>query len=128
MSRSCDLCIKIAQQSERSSFADREWHNAKEIPSEELFEKFKELLPIIGKNIEIKFDEDVEPDYFTSCSLCHDGTEAFESYAFLKCMENVLFGKTYCTEKGKPKTKIRYTVGNFVLLNEYGKFRDNYSA
>lgn len=126
MSRSFDLCVKRASNSKHSNYADRDWSQAEEVESEKFFKVYEEYLLQEGiernPNIEIIFNPNVKLDYFTSCCLCHDGTTIFESYAFYKCVQEIVDGTTYYTMKDKPKSNIRYTVGNFVQLNEFGDF------
>ena len=74
-------------------------------------------------NIELEFNPDSEDfQYFSSNSTLHDGTLLFIEEAYEKIMRSVLAGYTYYLPSGTPKGNIRYKLGNFVMLNEYGNF------
>lgn len=71
-------------------------------------------------NVKILFDCDAEFDYFTSESIIHDGTLAFITEAMNRCAQRVCRCETYYKDsQPASRDNIEYTVGNFVILNEY---------
>lgn len=85
-----------------------------------------EIGKYVTRNIEIVFDKNADFEYFTSDSCTHDGTYYFVMECMYNCAKNVVTGSTYSTSKKEPfdGCKIKYTIGNFVVLNEFDdKFR-----
>lgn len=131
MSNSLEFCKRVAQDPARSTYSDREWSNAKESLDTKLL--FDEILNGNYKyrcayyvdhdrlefDIEIEFNADAEFDYFTSETIICDGSLYFAPE--LICAQNVVCGRTYNKNIGEPErgNHIKYTVGNFVFLNEY---------
>ena len=133
MSKSLEFCQTTARDPSRSTFADRNWENAREITETEAI--FDQLLggarnltlrkdggEKIGEsfNINIEFDPDADFDYFTSDVVTHDGTLLFYLSAMHNCIQNVFTGSTYNKNIGKTEwgDNITYVVGNFVILSE----------
>lgn len=131
MSNSLEFCKRIAQDPARSTYSDREWSNAIEKLDTKLL--FDEILNGDYKyrctsyvdhdrlefDIEIELNADADFDYFTSDTIIHDGSLCFAPQ--LVCVQNVVRGWTYNKNIGEPERgdRIKYTVGNFVFLNEY---------
>lgn len=132
MSKSLEFCKARAKNKEISSFFDRDWDNAREMESLALFERIlegKRKYKIAGEEdgeareftISLVFDPDADFDYFTSSCSVHDGTLMFMFDNMEKCAKRVIIAETYYTKKGKPQAgdTIQYTIGNFVVLNEF---------
>lgn len=134
MSKSLTFCQTAASDPNRSNLSDRDWSKAKEIDSEYFFEPY--LGGVQSYNImiqegdcdepkalhvDIEFDEDADFDYFVCSSLIHDGTLLFVTNAVSDCIMKVGLAQTYDSRKGPHKSHVKYTVGNFVVLNEYDK-------
>lgn len=133
MENSLKFCKKIASDSRRSSFSDRDWDKAVEINAEKYFKSVLDkcrnwslkLQNADGISEEIKINLEINPDgnfdYFTSSSLIHDGTLLFEEECIIDCIYNVVYGRTYNKKIGKPRNgnTINYIVGNLVVLNEH---------
>lgn len=133
MSNSLEFCKRIAQNPARSTYSDREWSNAIEKLDTKLL--FDEILNGDYKyrctsyvdhdrlefDIEIEFNTDADFDYFTSETIIHDGSLCFAIELMNRCVHNVVCGRTYNKNIGEPErgNHIKYTVGNFVFLNEY---------
>ena len=134
MSKSLEFCKEIASNPNRSSYSDRDWSKAVEsMDTEAYFDKVLEgcrSVVIAAKDNEDKpisikikynFNKDANFDYFTSESIIHDGTLLFAQSAINKCVEKVLLGRTFNNTMQPPHDgdTIEYTVGNYVILNEY---------
>ena len=134
MSKSLEFCKEIASNPKRSSYSDRDWSKAIEsMDTEAYFDKTlngQRQVTVSGRDyknndfeLQVKFcfDKDANFDYFTSESIIHDGTLLFVQDTINACMERVLLGLTYNKEMQPPHDgdTIEYTVGNFVILNEY---------
>lgn len=133
MSKSLEFCKKRASDSSVSTFADRNWGDAKEIASEEVFDEYLYGLRkyrVDGKmgdgsdayfNVELEFNDDGCYDYFTSSCCTHDGTLLFIHEMMDECVRRALCMGTYNRNAGHPESgdNIKYTIGNFVVLNEY---------
>lgn len=134
MSKSLEFCKEIASNPKRSSYSDRDWAKAIESMDTEVY--FDKALnggrevTFWGKDDEnndvrvhtkFHFDKDADFDYFTSESVVYDGTLLFVQSAINKCVEKVLLGRTFNNTMRPPNDgdTIEYTVGNFVILNEY---------
>lgn len=87
MSKSFDFCKATAQNTYRSSYADRSWDNAVEdYETEAIFDKYLHGArnfffegevddeTEICFNVSISFDCNADFDYFTSESCVHEGT------------------------------------------------------
>lgn len=80
---------------------------------------------VIKFDVELVFDPNAELEYFTSNTCIHDGTLLFIQELMEECVKNVAYCATYNKNGRKPESgdTIKYTVGNFVVLNEYdGEF------
>lgn len=136
MSKSLDFCIFAASNPTRSTLSDRNWKNAIEInDTEKFFDIYlngERHIHVTGRDeegnkvnlaIDIVFDENADFEYFTSSSCTYDGTIAFKMQLMSECIQSVCCGETYSMNIRKPSTgcTIIYTVGNFVLLDEFGE-------
>lgn len=136
MSKSLDFCITRASNASCSSYSDRDWGKAVEnTETETIFDEYlngKRKFRINGVDdsgnaayvdVEIQFDSDADFDYFTSDSCVHDGTLLFVVQTIKNCVDKICYAQTYNKNSGEPKSgdTIKYEVGNFVVLNEFGK-------
>lgn len=129
MSNSFDFCIKAATDPDRSNISDRDFSEAMEIPITAASDYFKNNnIYIVKKDnltVEITYDPDADFQYFTTSASTHDGTLMFVLENMVKCLEKVMYAQTYFIPAGLPKdlsnATLRYTIGNFVVCNEYGK-------
>lgn len=134
MSKSFAFCKAAAQNTDRSSYADRSWDNATEVyETEAIFDEYlhgARHFSLKGKvdgeteicfNVSISFDDNADFDYFTSESCVHDGTLYFIREAMDRCVRRVCLAQTYNKNTGAPEhgDNIRYVVGNFIILTEY---------
>lgn len=134
MSKSFDFCKVIAQDSSRSSYADRSWDNViEDYETETIFDEYlhgARDFSIEGKvddeieicfDVSVSFDGNADFDYFTSESCVHDGTLLFIREAMDRCVQKVCLAQTYNKNIGEPESgdSIQYVVGNFVVLTEY---------
>ena len=137
MSKSLEFCKERAKNKEISCLFDRNWYDAGEVESLALFERILEgnrKYKIKGEEdgeareftISLIFDPDADFDYFTSSRSIHDGTMVFVFENMENCAKRVILAETYYTKKGKPQPgdTIQYTIGNFVVLNEFDENRD----
>lgn len=130
---STDFCKKVTSDEERSAYFGRDWESAREYNAEEIFNHFLKgstYLRLTGSNVvgdkvdyrvQINYNPEAKFQYFTSESSVHDGTLLFQLEAMYKCVQRVVTGSTYF-KRMKPPTNgciVRYSVGNFVVLNEY---------
>ena len=136
MSNSLDFCKARASNPSVSSYADRNWNNAAEnMETENFFDNILQgnrKLRVDGidhngnkvyLNVELSFNPDADFDYFSGDSCVHDGTLLFIYEMMNKCVEKVKYAQTLSKANGQPKSgdTIKYVVGNFVVLNEFGK-------
>ena len=129
MSKSFDFCIEKVQDPGRSTIADRDYSEAFEVPLYTVFEYFKDKKVLnLGDeslSVTITYDPDADFQYFTNVSSTHDGTLMFVIDNMVACLNKVLHLETYYSPAGCPKNfdgaEIYYTVGNFVVCNEYGE-------
>lgn len=74
--------------------------------------------------IEITYDPEADFKYFTTESAIHDGTLIFEMECAGKCCMKIMqletYDKTVVVPENKINYKFKYTVGNIVIVNEYG--------
>ena len=138
MSKSFEFCVNRASDPDVSSYTDRDWINAIELVNTK--ERFDTVLngcrkfrisgtdasgEKINLDVEICFDANADFGYFTSVYCVHDGTLYFVMECVNRCMNNVL-GAATCDARLRREIvngcTIRYTVGNFVMSNEYGDF------
>lgn len=133
MSKSLEFCVTTASNPLRSRYSDRDWNAAIEIESESLFdillkgernfivEGMGEHGGSINIDINLSFNKDTDFDYFASDSCIHDGTLLFSTELMRNIIERVCCAATYNSQLREPKSgdKVAYTVGNFVILNEY---------
>lgn len=133
MSKSFDWCIDRAQNSRNSTLCDRQWRDAYEVPAEELFDSHVRGLRnyVLDLNlasgdkyrrrIKLTFAEEADFQYFCSAESVYDGTLVFYADTIGEVMNRVLLGTTYYLPMGRPpkEATIHYTIGNFVILNEY---------
>lgn len=117
MSKGFEWCKKRASDPSMSGYADKDWSKAREICPTGLFSMFPSRGDVI-----VKHDPDAGFQYFTSASLVHDGTLKFFRDACVSCVSNVMTRRTYFlgADKPLPGEVVKYTVGNFVVLDEYG--------
>lgn len=125
-----------------SSYADRDWKNAKEISFVDCVSiLYKDFSNHFGDNkinyvvtghddsgkgvylvVYLSLDPDtINFDYFVSESCIHDGTLMFEYEAVYKVVSKIIQGASYNKEKRPPENNdiIYYQVGNLIVLNEY---------
>lgn len=131
MSKSLDFCQTVAGDISRSSYGDRDWESATELfETEAIFDnlilhgaRHFNIEGISGRekvNVKLLFNCDAEFDYFTSESIIHDGTFAHIIEAMRRCVQKVCYCQThYKGREPVSRDNIEYTVGNFVILNEY---------
>lgn len=136
MSKSLIFCKETVSNPSRSKLTDRDWDKAVEHMETETF--FDSLTDShrsyrisgtdengeqIELDIELEFNPDADFDYFTYDYCHHDGTLIFIKMTMTECAQRVITGQTYYKNGRKPKSgdTIKYTIGNFVFLNEYGK-------
>lgn len=134
MSKSLDFCKKVASDTSRSSYVDRDWNKAVEdIETESIFDEllhgFRNFYidgtdneeNKIHIDVEIVFNKDADFDYFTSESCIHDGTLVFIKEIMNKCVKKVCGVETYNKNVGQPQMgdTVKYIIGNFIILNEY---------
>lgn len=133
MSYSLEFCKKVVSDPLRSNYTDRDFRNAKEFKDTELFFD-KALLHGRRKlhlehnkdekyyvDAEFTFNSDAEFDYFTSSASIHDGTLMFEYKTMCECVVNICCCATRYKKYADVEwgDKVKYTIGNFVILNEY---------
>lgn len=132
MSKSLAFCQERASNPLLSSYFDRDWGPAQEIPSEEFFDKYihgarKIILSQQEKEditVDLIFDPDASFDYFTNSSSINDGTMVFTLTTMEEIVMKILNAGTYDNRK-EPHgwgDHIQYTLGNFVVLHEFGDF------
>lgn len=140
MSMSLDFCIATASNPLRSGYSDRNWNKAKEVESKPFFDAIlngERNLVVTGKdesgenihlNVSLSFAKDTNFDYFASDSHIHDGTLVFTKSLIYNLVKRVCCCSTYNKKLREPKAgdKVKYIIGNFVILNEYdGDFVPN---
>lgn len=134
MSKSLEFCKSVATDSARSNFLDRDFRQAEEFG--ETKKLYRNLLDDRSKfvttsnngkediviHVTVDFDPNADFDYYTSAVVVHDGTLMFVLEAIEKCLIKVATAQTYCLKSRAPKSgdSIHYTIGNAVVLNEYG--------
>lgn len=135
MSKSLEYCRVVASDKTRSSYADRDWSKATECEAEPIFDlqlEGERELTVTGTDdrgerfsarLDLVFDPSADFQYFTSESCKHDGTFLFIDELYANCVAKVCCLKTWYSFLDTPKAgdHVRFTVGNFVSLNEYGK-------
>lgn len=133
-SKSLTWCKQRAKNPLTSGYADRNWDDAVELSSEEMFDR----LGCNGKrhfdccytadggscvtySVDIEFDQDADFEYFTSASCVHDGTALFDIELLASRISAVCSGATFNKDVGEPRNgdKIHYIVGNFATLTEH---------
>lgn len=134
MSKSFDFCKATAQNTYRSSHADRSWDNAVEdYETEAIFDKYLHGArnfffegevddeTEICFDVSISFDDNADFEYFISESCVHDDTLYFIRETMDKCIRKVCLAQTYNKNTGAPEfgDSIQYIVGDFVVLTEY---------
>lgn len=134
MSYSLEFCKARASNPDTSSYADRDWEQAVEIPvTEQVFDKILQghrEYRITGRDergdeidfyVKIVFDPDGDFDYFISDSHINDGTLLFAYESVDKIVNRVLSLTTYDGSQDAPLNghTINWTIGNFVWLCEY---------
>ena len=122
MSKSLDYCICNVPE----ELANRPWENAKEWNSEKFYDMatdsnrhFKAIQLSTGREIdvEINFDPDAEFQGFISDGGVHEEKAIFFTSSAENCIEKITD-----VNKAEPDLKedhVTYTVGNFVVLNEF---------
>lgn len=130
MSKSFDFCVKMASDKTRSGYADMDWTAAQEQDSRDIFRRYIGAATKVilsdkdGRELvlNLEYNEDGDFDYFTSTQLVHDGTLLFVAECFEKLVRKILYAETYFKPKGSHSfgDTVKYTIGNFVYLNEHG--------
>lgn len=128
MSKSYNFCKALCHNKERSGFYDRKWDYVSEYS---FIDIFKNKLPLhyILKSDNIKISVDVihnpsaDFQYFTSYVARTDGTMIFELEAMQEIFNRLAQCGTYFNKAVAPHNgaHVTYTVGNFVVVREYGK-------
>ena len=76
-------------------------------------------------NIVVQYDPNANFDYFTMLRCTCDGTFAFFRDLMAGCLNRIISFNTYGINKGYPKDFngkfVVYTVGDFVLAEEFGE-------
>ena len=131
MSKSFDFCISAASDKERSNIADRDFSESFELDMNNVCDYFKETLTHKltfnsgDISVYVTYDPDADFQYFTSSTSTNDGTLLFIYDQAVECLNKVLQLKTYYLPVGAPKNfknvELYYTVGNFVVCNEFGE-------
>ena len=132
--KSLDFCKQILTNPKRSNFTDRNWDKCKVVPSINIFDRYlkghRNLL-LKGTNdngiktevaIRLEFNSDTDFEYFTSSTSIHDGTLLFIEENFKECVYKLCQGQSYYLPTNKPpknRCRIVYTIGDFIMLNEY---------
>lgn len=135
MSKSFDFCVKRASDKTVSGYAGLNWTKAKEQQSEEIFQKYigqAKKIVLTDKDCReltaiIEFNPEADFDYFTSKQIVHDGTWLFVLECFEDIVKKIVKTETYYVPKGPHDfgDTVKYTIGNFVWLEEYG---DNFGG
>lgn len=142
MSKSFDWCIDRAQNSPESMLRDRPWHDAYEVAAEEFFDSRTNGLRDYDldlnlasgdkyqRRIKLTFAKEADFQYFSSEELVHDGTLVFYIGAIEEVVLRVFMGTTYYLPNGKPPEDaiIHYTIGDFVVLDEYADDGTKFSS
>lgn len=127
MSKSVNFCKALCADKERCGFYDRKWDSVQEYP----------IIAVTGKKppysgrlksdsieilVDIIFDPDADFQYFTSYVAYTDGTMVFELEAMQEIFNRLIQCNTYFNKFLPPHdgAHITYTVGNFVVVREYG--------
>lgn len=132
MSNSLNFVKKIGKDPSRSDWVDRNWDNATEIDSSTIFKKeLLQLKRVINYtdgsmdscNIEVKIDRDTEFQYCASETCLSDGSLIYLQALIDNIYNRVVSGETFYKPFGMPEKpkQISYTVGDFVVLTEYGE-------
>lgn len=129
MNNSLEFCIKTATDPTRSNLLDRDFSKVFEMPMKDITKLFKDNNTCIRKigntTLEITYDPEADFQYYTTSTSRHDGTSIFVANNMVKCLEKVLYAQTYYAPAGIPKNldgaTLYYTIGNFVVCNEYGE-------
>lgn len=128
MSRSYDFCKKRCADQALCGFYDRKWDDVQEYPfiaapGRKPPYSGKLKADDMGISIDILFDPNADFQYFTSYVAYTDGTMIFELEAMQKLFNRLLQCGTYFNKMEAPHdgAHITYTVGNFVVVREYGK-------
>lgn len=122
MSKSLDYCRAVAADKNRSKCAGRDWNKAVEVESKPFFEQYcsTDFLPV---TLDLELDPEADFQYFTSASCISDGTLRFTYDLFKTCVQRVFNLQTWNKNISPPKNgdRVKMTVGNFVMLDEYGQ-------
>ncbi len=122
VSKSLEFCCSAASDVSRSSYSDRNWNDAKEFDSTDVFDSFlhgARSWSITGKDednndITLNFELDINPDadfsYFTSSCTIHDGTLLFILKLADTCAYNIISGMSYDARISPLTMGIRYTT------------------
>lgn len=128
MSHSYDFCKRRCADKDVCGFYDRKWDDVSEYPFVGVIKKELPLRYVlkgdgITVSVEIYYNPNADFQYFTSYSATTDGTMIFDLDAMKKLCDMVVFCETYFKEAGAPHngSHITYTVGDFVVIREYGK-------
>ena len=131
MSKSFDFCISVASDKSRSNIADRDFSGALELDMKNVCKSFEEWGLIKFKvnngntSVFVSYDPDADFQYFTISTSVHDGTLLFVLDNARSCLDKIFQLETCYAPIGVPKNlngaELHYTVGNFVVINEYGE-------
>jgi hypothetical protein len=139
MNKSLEFC---KERLPHSSYSDRRFDELVEFDPTEVFDSVLQGARnwIIGgkdnqsNDVKINFELNIDPDadfeYFTSVSSIHDGTMLFIYENMEQCARKVVMGQTYNINKRPPQNgdTVCYTVGDFVIGNEFDKDRSKFST
>ena len=130
MEKSLDFVKKIVADPSRSDWTDRNWDNAIEIDSSDIFKneplQFKRVVNCTGGSIdscdiEVRIDRDSDFQYCASETCLSDGSVIHLQSLIYNIYSRVISGGTFYAHLDIPEkpSKISYTVGNFVVLVEH---------
>lgn len=128
MSKSYDFCKALCQDKERCKFYDRKWDDVSEYSFIDIFKNEFPLHCILKSDnvkifVDVIYDSSADFQYFTSYAAYTDGTTVFELEAMQEIFSRLVQCGTYFNKADAPHNgaHITYTVGNFVVIREYGK-------
>ena len=131
MSKSLDFCISAALDKERSNISDRDFSQSFELCMDNFCDYFKENKTLRLSSYDgdtsvcITYDPDADFQYFTTSSSVNDGTLLFTTECASECLSRIFRLSTFYLPAGSPKNfkgaELYYTIGNFVVCNEYGE-------
>ena len=134
MGKSLDY-IKRRVSEGRTNFKDMSFNNASEV-SPHQFLNFKngnslmvdlvdDANPDTDISVTVTYDPNAELGYFTTESSRHDGTMLFVAENIAACLKKILLCQTYDKTVGMPENPMKchyhYTIGDIVVVNEFGR-------